>query len=111
MYVISTLKNVKLYLQLQIESEERLHDLTERVTQMDNQRKELITKLEDKQRELDDLSFRLEEETITKTDLEVITCSFLSDFLLFLLLQNATILQSNRFWKPCFCFYSLFLKI
>ncbi|CAL4163597.1 unnamed protein product, partial [Meganyctiphanes norvegica] len=56
--------------QLQVESEERLHDLNSRIGQMEKERESLMTKLEDKQRELDDLNFRLEEEEINKTDLE-----------------------------------------
>lgn len=54
-----------------MESEERLHDLGERVRLLEKEREDILTKLEDKQREVDDLAFRLEEESITKADLEV----------------------------------------
>ncbi|XP_066973407.1 CAP-Gly domain-containing linker protein 1-like isoform X3 [Macrobrachium rosenbergii] len=56
--------------QLQVESEERIHDLGERIRMLEKEREDLLTKLEDKQRDLDDFSFRLEEESITKADLE-----------------------------------------
>ncbi|XP_064090072.1 CAP-Gly domain-containing linker protein 1-like isoform X4 [Macrobrachium nipponense] len=56
--------------QLQVESEERLHDLGERIRMLEKEREDLLMKLEDKQRDLDDFSFRLEEESITKADLE-----------------------------------------
>ena len=58
-------------LQLQEESEVRDHELKERLRSMVVERDEALTKLEDKQREVDDLTFRLEEEAITKDDLEV----------------------------------------
>ncbi|XP_064090073.1 CAP-Gly domain-containing linker protein 1-like isoform X5 [Macrobrachium nipponense] len=57
--------------QLQVESEERLHDLGERIRMLEKEREDLLMKLEDKQRDLDDFSFRLEEESITKADLEI----------------------------------------
>merc|ERR1711874_608038 len=55
---------------LQVESEERLQDLNSRVGQLEKERETLLTKLEDKQKELDDLNFRPEEEEINKADLE-----------------------------------------
>lgn len=58
-------------LQLQIESEERLHDYGERIRTLQREKEEILSKLEDKQKDLDDLSFQLEEESISKADLEV----------------------------------------
>merc|ERR1739842_135171 len=55
---------------LQVESEERLHDLNLRVEQLGKDKETYLTKLEDKQKELDDHNFRLEEEEINKADLE-----------------------------------------
>lgn len=57
--------------QLQIESEERLHDYGERIRALQREKEEILSKLEDKQKDLDDISFQLEEESITKADLEV----------------------------------------
>lgn len=59
-------------LQLQIESEERLHDYGERIRALQRDKEEILSKLEDKQKDVDDLSFQLEEESISKADLEVI---------------------------------------
>lgn len=58
-------------MQLQEESEERLHDCGERIRTLEREREDLITRLDDRQRDLDDVSFRLEEEAISKADLEV----------------------------------------
>lgn len=58
--------------QLQIESEERLHDYGERIRALQREKEEILSKLEDKQKDVDDLSFQLEEESISKADLEVI---------------------------------------
>lgn len=59
-------------MQLQIESEERLHDYGERIRALQREKEEILSKLEDKQKDLDDISFQLEEESISKADLEVI---------------------------------------
>ena len=57
---------------MQIESEERLFDLGAKVQQLEDEKTEVLNKLEDKQREVDDLAFRVEEESILKADFEVV---------------------------------------
>lgn len=63
--------HVSYIFQLQIESEERLHDYGERIRALQREKEDILSKLEDKQKDVDDLSFQLEEESISKADLEV----------------------------------------
>lgn len=84
--------------QLQIESEERLHDYGERIRALQREKEEILSKLEDKQKDLDDISFQLEEESITKADLEVNIKTYTNACVLFYLLKPVVCMHIHCPW-------------